>query len=308
MNADAPDRRSQIARVLWTILGLNLIVAAAKLAYGLHVDALALTADGLHSLLDGTSNVVGLIGLAAARRPPDANHPYGHRKYETFAALVIVMMLLVACWEIGTAAVQRLISPVVPQITALGFGILLATIAINVAVALFERREAKRLRSEILHSDAAHTATDVFASGLVLVSFGAARLGIEWADGVAAAIIVVIILRAAFKILRNTMATLADEQRLPPREVERVALREPGVLEAHNVRTRGPEDDIHVDFHILVPPGTSIGEAHDIGHRVEDRVRAEWPDVSDVVVHVEPGDPEERAKERGEGGGLKAGS
>ena len=87
-------RRSAIARILWIILGLNLAVAAAKLVYGQIHGVLAISADGLHSLLDASSNVVGLIGAFIARRPPDWNHPYGHRKYETFAALAIAGLLL----------------------------------------------------------------------------------------------------------------------------------------------------------------------------------------------------------------------
>jgi cation diffusion facilitator family transporter len=305
MHDEAMDRRQQIARVLWITLGLNLAVAAAKIVFGYRAGTLALTADGFHSLLDGSSNVIGLVALAAAGRPPDANHPYGHRKIETFAALAIVMMLLIACWEIASAAIERLISPRTPEITPGVLTVVVATLAVNLAVAMLERREARRLGSEILSSDAAHTATDVFATGLVLLSFGAVRLGIVWADGIAAAVIVAFILRAGWLILRGTMATLADERRIPPGEVEAVALAEPGVREAHNVRSRGAEDDIHLDLHVLVDPTVSVGDAHAIGHRVEKRLRLRWPGLSDVVVHVEPATESERARER-EGGGLRA--
>jgi cation diffusion facilitator family transporter len=264
-----------------------------------------MSADGLHSSLDGASNVIALAGLAFARRPPDADHPYGHRKYETFAALGIVMMLMIACWEIARAAAERLLQPEAPHITSAGFWILGVTITINLFVVWLERRAARRLRSEILASDAAHTTSDVFASLVVLVSFFAARAGIAWADGLAAGIVIVFILRAAGQILRGTLATLADERRIPPREIETEAVLEPGVLEAHNVRSRGPEDDIHLDLHVLVEPTRPIAEAHAIGHRVEERLRRRWPDVSDVVVHVEPAYEEERARAT-DGEGLRA--
>ena len=154
-------------------------------------------------------------------------------------------------------------------------------------------------------SDASHTQSDVWASLLVLASFVAARFGIGWADLAAAAIIVVLILRAGFEILRGTLSTLSDERRLPPDQVEQEALAEPGVLEVHNVRSRGPDDDIHLDLHVLVDPITPLADAHELGHRVEHRLRVRWTGVTDVVVHVEPALDSERARLR-VGGGLRA--
>lgn len=305
MTDAARTRADRIATILWQILALNLAVAAAKLIYGLRSGAIAITADGLHSLLDGSSNVIGLIGIAVARRPPDANHPYGHRKYEAFAALGIAAMLFYGCAEIAESLIGRLRAPRVPEITAAGFVVIGVTIAINLYVVWIERRAARRLQSELLHADAAHTASDVMASVLVLASFVAARAGIAWADVIAAVVILALILRAGFQVLRTTLPTLSDERRIPPVEVEATALEEPGVLEVHNVRTRGAADDIHLDLHVLVQPDLSVARAHEIGHRVSDRLRGRWPSVSDVVVHVEPALEQERARRR-EGGGLRA--
>lgn len=302
---DATVRLARITRVLWIILWINLAVAAAKLVYGQRAGTIAMTADGVHSLLDGASNVVGLIGLAVARRPPDANHPYGHRKYETFAALGIVAMMFFGCREIIGAAIERLRHPRVPEITPLGYAVIGITIAINVGITLIERREGRRLQSELLTSDAAHTGSDVLASVLVLLSFVLGRLGWAWADVAVAAVIVVLIAIAGARIVRGTLSTLSDERRIDPEPIERVALEEPGVLEAHNVRSRGPDDDIHLDLHILVQPHMAIAAAHELGHRVERRLRDRWPGVTDVVVHVEPALESERATTR-EGGGLKA--
>ena len=301
-----PDaRRNAIARVLVGILGLNLAVAVAKLIYGYHSGAISITADGVHSLLDGASNVIGIIGIAVARRPPDANHPYGHRKYETFAALGIAAMMFFGCWEILTSALERWRHPRLPEITTTGFVVLGATLAVNVFVVWIERREGRRLQSELLVSDAGHTGSDVLASLLVMASFAAIRLGIAWADLAAAVVIVGLIVRAGFEILRNTLSTLSDERRIEPRLVQEEALAEPGVLEAHNVRSRGPDDDIHVDLHILVDPQMAIADAHQIGHRVDARLRKKWPGVTDVMVHVEPGLESERGRP-GDDGGLRA--
>jgi len=301
----ANPRMRRITAVLWDILALNLVVAIAKLIYGARSGAIAITADGIHSMLDASSNVVALIGIRAARRPPDANHPYGHRKYETFAALGIVAMMLLGCYEIGIAAFDRIRHPRVPDITTLGFVILGGTLAINLLVVAVERLEGKRLKSELLLADATHTASDLGASLLVAASFVAARFHITWADVAASALIVLLILKSGYTILLGTLSTLSDERRIQPAEVETEAIAEPGVLEAHNVRSRGPLDDIHLDLHVLVDPALPLSEAHRVGHRVEARLRARWPGVTDVVVHVEPALESERARSR-EGGGLKA--
>lgn len=298
-------RTRQIVAVLVIILVLNLAVAIAKLLYGRASGAIAVTADGLHSLLDASSNVIGLVAVVLARRPADDNHPYGHRKFETFAALVVAMMMFLGCWEILGAAWERLREPSVPHVTAIGYVVMLSTLAVNVIVATLERRAGQRLQSEMLVADAAHTQSDVLATMVVLASFVAARFGVGWADLVASLVVVVLIVRAGFEILQGTLSTLSDERRIEPDVVEHEALAEAGVLEVHNVRSRGPLDDIHVDLHVLVDPATAIDAAHAIGHRVEARLRTKWPAFSDVVVHVEPALESERAKARS-GGGLKA--
>jgi cation diffusion facilitator family transporter len=301
----ASTRASGIARVLWIILGLNLAVAVAKLIYGYRSGAIAITADGLHSTLDGMSNVVALIGLAVSRRPPDANHPYGHRKYETMAALGVAAMLLLACREILVTAIERWRHPRLPEISAAGFLVVLGTLAINFFVVIYERRAGRALKSELLLSDAAHTGSDVLASVLVLISFSLAPLKQPLVDLAAALVIVGLILRSGWDILRHTLSTLSDERKIAPAEVQAVALGEPGVREAHNVRSRGTDDDIHLDLHVLVDPEMPIAAAHAIAHRVERRLRERWAGLTDVVVHVEPALPSERAT-RHEGGELRA--
>jgi cation diffusion facilitator family transporter len=281
------------------------VVAVAKLVYGFFSGAIAVRADGLHSLLDASSNVIGLVGITVARRPPDANHPYGHRKYETFAALGVAAMMFFGCHEIVTSTIDRIRHPRLPAITTAGFVILAATVVINLLVVWIERREGRRLHSELLLADAGHTQSDVLASLIVLTSFAAARFGVLWADVAATAVIVILIVRAGIEILKGTLSTLSDERRIDPGTVEAVAVEEPGVLEAHNVRSRGPADDIHLDLHILVDPETRLDDAHRIAHRVERRLRERWPGLTDVVVHIEPAHETERASRR-EGGGLKA--
>ena len=133
-------RPRRIRLVLWVILGLNLAVAAAKYLYGVATASIAMQADGFHSLFDGTSNVVGLIGLAVAVRPPDRDHPYGHAEYETYAAAIIGAMLCCASWKVGAVAWQRLSTPGSRPGGRRLVHVMPATLGVNVGVAAWERR------------------------------------------------------------------------------------------------------------------------------------------------------------------------
>jgi len=177
-----PSIRQQIRRVLLITLGLNLLVAFSKIILGIVTGALAITADGFHSLTDGASNVIGLFANRIAEKPPDANHPYGHRRFETIAALSIGFLLLIAAWEIITGAVERLISGGAPTITPLAFIVMIVTLAINIFITTFERREGMRLKSEFLIANSAHTRADVFVTISVLVSMTLVASGLWWAD------------------------------------------------------------------------------------------------------------------------------
>lgn len=296
MDAGAHAQRlGAIRRVLWVTLVLNALVAVAKLFVGLTTGVLSLVADGLHSALDGSSNVVGLLAITAAGKPPDSDHPYGHRKLETVAALGIGGMLIVASWEIFLAAFHRARSGAPPgQAGLLGVGVMLATMAVNWFVSWYESREGRRWRSEFLVADAAHTRSDLMVSLSVLVAIAATWAGWGWVDLIASVAIVAWILRLSFQVIRPAFGTLADEARVDSALVEAAALSVPGVLEVHRVRSRGAHDAVFVDLHVQVDPQATIEQAHRIAHDVEDAIRAAMPEVLDVVTHVEPhGDPPE---------------
>src|SRR6476659_3907036 len=110
------DRYSHVSTVLWRVLFANLAVADAKIALGYYSGAVSILSDGFHSLTDSASNVVGLVGVSFARRPPDANHPYGHRKYETMASVGIMIFLIIVLVEVLSAAIDRLLHGGTPRV------------------------------------------------------------------------------------------------------------------------------------------------------------------------------------------------
>jgi cation diffusion facilitator family transporter len=287
----ATDRYRSIRNVLWVVLFLNLAVAFAKLVYGLMSHSAAMEADGFHSMFDGASNIIGLVGMWFASRPADDEHPYGHAKFETFAAALIGVLLVFAGYTVGRGAIDSLFGRGLPtEVTTASFAIMLGTLAVNIFVTTWERRAGRRLGSEVLVADASHTLSDVAVSLGVIASLVIVKLGYEQADGIVALLVAVIIMRTAWGIMRGVLHTLGDAARLPADEVAVVACSVPGVIGCHAIRTRGSEAHVYVDLHVQAPRDTTIEEGHAIAHEVEAALRAEYGQITDVIVHLEPED------------------
>jgi cation diffusion facilitator family transporter len=292
MAADRLDRRlradQEARRVLVVVLGLNFVVAAAKIFYGVTSRSVAIRADGIHSLFDCGSNIVGLVGLWVATRPPDAGHPYGHRKFESMAALLIGYGVLLGLMEVLRSLIDAVRSGSTPEIDALGFVIAGGTLAINLGVSRYERRAGRRLDSEVLIADSRHTLGDSFATMGVLAGFMGVRLGYSSADLIAAVIVTFLIGLTAYQIFRRSFHSLLDVVELDPRQVIETAMGVAGVLDCHAVRSRAAAGITHVDLHIHVDPDMSVADAHDLTHEVEAAIRRRFRAVGDVIIHTEP--------------------
>jgi cation diffusion facilitator family transporter len=276
--------------VLWVVLWLNLGVAAAKLVYGVLTGSVSMQADGIHSSFDGMSNVIGLIGLWAAAHPPDAEHPYGHKKYETFAAAGIGLLLFGTCLYILRNSYLHWRKAVVPDVTVVSFAVMLGTMAINWVVMSWERRRGEALQSEILVADSRHTASDILSSLSVLIGLAAVAAGYPLLDPIAGVVIAGFIGHTGILVLRETTQSLSDRARLDAEAVRKVALTVEGVRCCNDIRTRGLARHVFMDLCIHVDPAMTIAHAHAVAHDVEDRLKQAFPGVAEVVVHVEPED------------------
>ena len=284
-------RMRSIRRVLWIVLVLNLAVAAAKYVYGAVTGSASMQADGIHSVFDSAGNVVGLVGIALASRPADEGHPYGHAKFETYASLVIGVLLLLAAFEVGSSAVAKLASGCyTAEVTPLSFVVMVGTLAVNLGVTTYERRCAKRLKSEVLAADANHTLSDALVSVGVIVGLAAVALGFPMADPVMALVVTLAILATAWDVFKHALATLSDRARIPEEDVRAAALAVPGVRDAHRIRTRGTEGEVYADLHVLVAPEMTVKDAHGLSERVERAVEERFPNVAEALVHIEPDD------------------
>ena len=290
-DAERAERARGIRRVLLVVLGLNLLVAALKLGYGLASGSVAMSADGVQSLLDGLANVVGLVGIAVAARPPDREHHYGHERYETLASMAIAGLMAIGMVEVVQGALGQLQSGSRPEVTSLSFAILAATMAINAGVAVWERRAGGRLRSGLLQADARHTASDVLVSGAVIVGLAAERVGVNGADAIVSLAIAGVIAWAAWGIVREASLVLTDATFADPRDLMAAVLAAPGVVTAHNLRARSSGGRVWVEVHVTVDPAQTVGQAHEVATAVEWRVRDAAGPLAQATVHVEPAEP-----------------
>ena len=278
-----------MSTVLTRVLFLNLLVAFAKIAFGYASGATSILSDGFHSLTDGASNVVGLIGVYAAGRPPDREHPYGHRKYETVAAAAVVVFLLLVVVEVMRNAYNHLTGrTTLPDITLTGFIVMAVTVAVNVYVVRYESREAERLGSEVLLADAMQTRGDIWTSFTVIAALIGVESGLPILDPLAALVVAGFIAHAGYQIARVTTRILSDEIVISEGDLERTVMSVDGVLGCHQIRTRGSADYVFLDLHVWLPSDMPLTEAHDISHVVKDRLMSRYPQIVDAIIHIEP--------------------
>ena len=270
------------------MLVLNLAVAAAKLLLGYATGAVSIVSDGFHSLADSTSNIIGLVGLRAARKPPDADHPYGHRKFETLAAAGIFIFLVLAVLEIGRTALHRFASPSPPDVTWISFVVMIATLLVNIAVVRYESGQGRALGSELLLADSIHTRSDVFATIGVLISLTAVALGFPLLDPIGGLAIAVLIARTSYEIARDTSGILSDRVAMDEDHIRSTVMTVPEVLGCHHIRTRGSADHVFLDLHVWFPPGMPLRTAHSLSHAVKDRLMSQFPQIADAIIHIEP--------------------
>jgi cation diffusion facilitator family transporter len=286
--ASADVTRAGVRKVLWTTLALNLTVSVGKIVVGRLSGSVSMVADGYHSLVDGSNNVIGLIVAAFAYRPPDRGHPYGHRKFETAASALIGGALLLLAYQVVVGALGHVASDRLPVVGPLNWLVMIATMAMNVFVSTYEGREGRRLGSDYLVADAAHTRSDLYVSMGVVASFAGAKAGMPWADPLVALIIAAVISVQAVRILVGSFDILTDRAVIPVESIAPVVLQVSGVKGCREIRTRGRQDAAFVDLIVHVDGDLPLREAHEVADGIEEALKSRYPQIVDVVVHLEP--------------------
>lgn len=281
----------QIRIVLIWILVLNWAVAFAKIFYGLLSKCESMSADGFHSLADGISNVICLIGIHFACQPKDQDHPYGHKKYETLFSLAIAGLLFFVSYNLIREGIDRIKHPLSPQIDLISFMVMLTTLAVNIRVMSYEYKKGRLLKSDILVSDSQHTKADIFTSVSVISGLVLMKLNPDLAiiDAIITLMISLFIARAGWEIAKESSSILCDTAVImDEKKITGIVLAIKGVKNCHKIRTRGRSDDIHIDLHVQVNRHMHIDEAHKISYNIENSLKKSIPGVTDVVVHLEP--------------------
>ncbi len=274
-----------------------LSIAAAVLTLGLKslayvfTGSVGLLSDAVESVANLVAALTALFSLRYAARPVDVDHTYGHEKIEFFSSGLEGVLILVAALGIAWFALRRLFSPEPLQSLDLGTGLSLAAAVVNLGVGQVLLRVGRRVGSIVLEADGRHLMTDVWTSAGVLIGLGLVWLtGRQWIDPVVALVVAANISRTAFDLMRRSFDGLMDRA-LPKEEQDRVRQAIAGQLGPgmayHALRTRRAGSRRFADFHLLVPGAFTVRRAHEISDRVEEAVRAVYPDM-EVTVHVEP--------------------
>jgi cation diffusion facilitator family transporter len=277
---------SQIQQVLVITFILNLLATLAKLGVGIWTGTLSLIADGLDTLFDGISNVIGVVAVRISSQPPDREHPYGHRKFETLAALFIAAALFITAWELGRSAIERLLDPQPIDFQWWSVAALIFGSAVQAITGVWEMGKARQLGSEILMADARHTLASIGVSATVLVGLALIWFGYGWADPAVALVVALVIAKIGIDTVRENVPALVDSAPLSEDNISEIVANVQGVESFHRIRSRGPSDHVAIDLHVRVDPNLSMQDANAIADEVRRRLLA-LPGVDDVTVHAE---------------------
>lgn len=283
------DHRASVQRVLWLTLGLNILVMSIKAGVGIWTSSLSLQADALHSLTDSASNVLGLFTMRLANPHPDRDHPYGHQKFEALGALGIAAFLGMACFEILQSAIERITQQSSQvNLSAAELWLLLLVLGVNIFVTVYERREGVRLGSRILVADAYHTLSDVWVTIAVLAGLvGIWVFNWQWLDLVLAFPVALMVFYTGWRVLRQNIPWLVDEMAIAPEAIHQVVMGVPGVLNCHNIASRGLVGrQVFIEMHLVLETD-SLDQAHTITEMVEARLQETFPPAR-IMIHMEP--------------------
>lgn len=282
---DVSRRDKDVQRIILVEGSVNVLVLIAKVAVGYATGSLAVMGDAIHSLTDVFNNVLAWLVIRLSCLPPDREHPYGHRKFETLAVFFLASLLVVLAFQLALHAINKEDSKVVNS--AWGLGIMLCVLAVNISLATWERMWARRLKSDILLADASHTFADVLTTIVVIAGWQLSAMGYLWLDRACALGVAGLIFYLAYSLYKRALPILVDEFSLDPKLLSDVVLGVDGVLQVKNIRSRWIGADKSVDLVIRVNPELSTNESHNIATRVERRIEKKFG-ISDISIHVEP--------------------
>jgi len=297
--ADTHSLRYQEVRKV-TLVGslVDFLLGVAKIIVGWLAHSQALIADGVHSLSDLATDFLVLYAAKHAHREADEDHPYGHGRIETLATVGLGIALIGVALGIGYDAMRRMNSPDLllnPGWIALSVAAL--SVVAKEAIYHYTRNAAKRLRSNMLMANAWHSRSDAISSIVVVIGVAGAMMGYSYLDSVAAIAVAVMISKIGFELVRDSSKELIDTA-LEPEVTDAIrneVFNIDGVRALHMLRSRRSGGDALIDLHIQVDPRISVSEGHQIGDTVRRQLLERIEEVTDVTVHIDPEDDEQKS-------------
>jgi cation diffusion facilitator family transporter len=285
---------SRGARAAVVGIGLNAVLAIIKGIAGVLGNSYALIADAIESTSDILSSLIVVFGVKMAGKPADENHPYGHGKFEPLAAVIVSLVLFGAAILIAVESTHEVLTP---HHAPAPFTLLVLLFAIITKEFLFRRliTTSSEISSSALKADAWHHRADAITSAAAFVGISIAAFGgpgYESADDFAALIAAVIIAINAALLIKPALLELIDTAPNPElaSRIREIASGVAGVLGTHKCHVRKVGFDHFVDLDVLCNPASSIREGHEVAHNVGEAIHAALPQISKVLVHVEPAD------------------
>jgi cation diffusion facilitator family transporter len=292
-NADQVTRLK--SRVTYIAAFVNIILAGIKIGFGIVGRSEALIADGIHSLSDLLSDLFVIVAIKLGSREADHDHPYGHRRFETMATVLLGGSLIVIAGGIAWDVIERILHPetlLVPDRNTLIIAVI--SILANEWLYQYTKRVAKQTRSKLLLANAWHHRSDAISSIVVLFGIMAVFYGYPFADAIAAVIVALMVAKIGLSLMLESIRELVDTS-LSDTQTDAIRKKikaTEGVRSIHLLRTRQMGEDSFIDTHIVVDPKITVSEGHMIGDAVRDNLKAQFEDVADVLVHIDPEDDE----------------
>ncbi len=286
------EKIANIKKITYYGMVVNLFLSILKIITGLIGNSQAAIADGVHSLSDLTTDVAILVGVKYWSAPPDEEHPYGHGRIETIVTAFIGLVLAATALGIGWGAIssirdEHIANPTWLSLIGISFSIIMKEILFRVTM-----KYSKKTKSKSLEANSWHHRTDAFSSipAFIAVFIAVNYPSLAFIDHIGAIIVAVIILKVAWQIFSSSFSELSDKgaEKGDIEKIKKITLLINNVKEVHKIRSRKHGSDTFVDLHVLVDDNMTVKDAHDISDQVKDILLEQGPEISDVVVHIEP--------------------
>lgn len=277
------DRKVRVVLILEG--SVNVVILIAKTVVGIYTGSSAILSDALHSLTDVFNNIFAYIALRISASPPDKNHPYGHKKFETLAVFVLATLLSVIAIEIVIRAFDRIGNPILPS--RWGLIVMIGVLIVNIVLSSWENVQAKRLNSDLLRADARHTISDVLTTIAVIVGWQLATHGYPIFDFILAVVVSVLVFYLAYQLFRKSIPILVDEAAVDQTKIVASIEQLDDVIKIERLRSRNIGQETFADVVVTVRANMSTEESHKVADQIEKELYEKF-DIDDVVVHVEP--------------------